>query len=355
MEMKLAESDDTRCNGQRKRIPIFFSFDDRYVNPAAVAFFSLLNRAHEGVHYEMFVLHHDITAEHQDLLRRIVNERGNGTLTFVDTGGFLSAEWSGGNWGGSQFGARFTANTVIRCFAARFFPQYDKIVYSDVDVVFADDVSELIDFDLGDAYFAGVRSVVAKFWREELSHLKPEHYEILKDRYVGAGIWVVDLAKIRRDRIEDRMMEIVRDDTIVKKWPDQDVMNIACAEHVKFLPLNYVALPFLPRLMAQPGFVSHYTRDELYDSLLRPKILHYAADKPWSTRMDWDCDWWNIADYLKLDCSRERREVMMLPEVAAEIKTLKRQKRRWRFLMILASLTAAVSLVCLIAFVVGRS
>lgn len=50
------------------RIPIFFTFDNNFVNPAAVAFFSLLNRAKEGVWYEMYVLHHDITSANRKLL-----------------------------------------------------------------------------------------------------------------------------------------------------------------------------------------------------------------------------------------------------------------------------------------------
>ena len=55
-----------------KIIPIFFTFNNDYVVPAAVAFYSLLNKAKEGVFYEMYVLHSDITPENQDLLQSIV-------------------------------------------------------------------------------------------------------------------------------------------------------------------------------------------------------------------------------------------------------------------------------------------
>ena len=324
-------------------IPIFFAFDDGYVNQAAVAFFSLLRHAAPGVSYEMHVLHHGIPEKSQDLLRSVCARCGTATLSFVDTGDFLRDEWTRGNWEGNQAGVRFTADAVMRCFAARFFPQYDRIVYSDVDVVFADDVSELWDTDLSGVYMAGVRSWSLKFLPESLSHLKPEHYEMLKDKYVSGGIWVMNLAKIREDRLEDRMLEIVRDDTIVKRWNDQDVMNIACAGKVRFLPLNYIALPFLDEAMRTPGFDSPYTRDELYDSLIRPKILHYAGTKPWQTRTNWDCEWWNIADYLGLDVKRPVADGAAT-SCGLELRREKRRRRLWRALALAALALLAIAL-----------
>lgn len=321
-----------------RRIPIFFTFDDGYTVPAAVAFFSLLNRASADVAYDMYVLHHDISEEHQALLGSVVGRFASATLTFRDTAGFLKDEWTRGNWDGNQNGDRFSSDAVVRCFAARFFPEYEKIVYSDVDVVFVDDVSELWDVDLDDAYMAGVRNVFLKSLPAMLSHLKPEHHRLLDDIYIDGGLWVMNLGKIREDRLEDRMLEIVRDDSIVKRWNDMDVMNIACAGKVAFLSLNYIARPHLAEAARQPGFVSHFTRDEIYDAILRPKILHYAGTKPWRTKMNWDSAWWDIADYLNLDARRPQTAVVPDPAVPA----LKRAKRRYRALTLVLSVLLCV-------------
>ena len=323
------------------RVPIFFTFDDNYVIPAAVAFFSLVNRAREGTFYEMHVLHHDISPEHQGLLSEIAAKRGNASLTFVDTGDFLKDEWRSGSWEGHQTRSQFTSDAVVRCFGARFLPQYDRIVYSDVDVVFADDIAELMDVDLTDAYCAGVEGFL-RHDRTNMSHLKPEHYEMLKDCYLAGGIWVMNLKKIREDRLEDRMLAIIRDDTIVKRWNDQDVMNIACAGQVRRLPLNYIGYAYLRDYLDRPGLDSPYTRDELYDSIIRPKILHYAAQKPWKAKTEWDKAWWDIADYLRLDVARPPA----LPDdVTRKIAILQCRRRRWRA----AALALAAALVAAIA------
>jgi len=327
------------------RIPIFFTFDEGYVNQAAVAFYSLLAHARSGVAYDMFVLHHDITEKSQKLLLSVCARWLESKLSFVDTGDFMLEEWRKGNWEDNQNHNRFTSDAVVRCFCAKFFPQYDKIIYSDVDVVFADDISELWNLELEDAYLAGVRGVNIKYHPMALSHLKPEHYEMLKDKYISGGIWVLNLAKIREDRLEERMLEIVRDDTIIKRWNDQDVMNIACAGKVKFLPLNYISLPFLDEIMRMPNFDSYYSRDELYDSVIRPKILHYAGTKPWQVQMNWDYDWWNIVDYLGLDVKRP----VPLAAEDSSVHALKRAKRRYRALFIgtLVALVVVIAVFCL--------
>lgn len=326
----------TRLNRKdMNHIPIFFTFNDSYTVPAAVAFWSLLNKAKRGVFYEMYVLHSDITPDNQRLLLNVINRFKNGRLSFINTDGFLQKEWAGGNWEGHNARQQFTADTLTRCFAARFLPQYDKIIYSDVDVVFTEDISELIDVNLEDKYMAGVRNVFMKWEKNELSHLKPEHYALLKDSYIAGGIWVLNLQKIREDKLEDKMMSVVRDDTIVKRWNDQDIVNIACGGKVKFLPLNYISYPYLRHRMQTQGFVSHYTRDELYDSLINPKIIHYAGLKPWNNRCGRSEEWWNIYDYLRLPHTHIFKE----PEALAPLRKVKKYKK---ICTILASLLIAL-------------
>ena len=283
-----------------KKIPIFFTFDDAYAVPAAVAFYSLLNKAKDGVFYEMHVLHSDVTQESQAMLRAVVSRFQNASLTFRNTDGFLRQEWEKGNFAGHQRRSQFTLDAVMRCFAARFFPQYDKIIYSDVDIVVQDDISGLFDVDLTDKYVASFLHPFIKSNAQELSHLPSAYYEKLKDTYFGGGIWVMNLEKIRQDDLEGKMLEIIKDDSIRKRWPDQDIMNIACENKVAYIPLNYVAFPYLLDYLQKPDFVSHYSRDELFDSIINPKILHFAAFKPWNTEGPYWEEWWAIFRYLNL-------------------------------------------------------
>lgn len=286
---------------QMKKIPIFFTFNDDYAVPAAVAFYSLLHRAKPDVSYEMYVLHGDITSDHQGMLEGVVKRFAGHALHFIDTSGFLQDEWANSSfYKGYSSRVQFTADTLARCFGARFFPQYDKIIYSDVDVVFADDISDLWEVDLTDKYIAGVKGATRAEGSNRLDHLKPEHRAMLRDTYLAGGIWVMNLALIRRDNLEQTMMDIVRDDTIYKRWLDQDIINIACRNKVAFLPLNYIAYPTMLDYLVDGVAFTNYTQEELWDSILSPKIIHYAQVKPWRSPVRYADVWWDIFYYLGL-------------------------------------------------------
>lgn len=324
-----------------KSIPIFFSFDNNYVEPAAVAFFSLLNKAKKDVFYDMYVLHSDITEERRNLLLNVVNKKGNAKLSFINTNNFLSEFWKKESFNFKEGNSNFTVDTIIRCFGARFFPQYDKIIYSDVDIVVVDDISGIYDIDLNGKYIAGVKNAFSRYSKRELDHLKPEHYEMLHDKYIAGGIWVMNLKKIREDNLEKRMIEVIKDETIVKRWNDQDVINISCEGKVGFIPLNYISYPYLLDILRDPKFESDYTRDELYDSIINPKIIHYAASKPWNSNVYHSLVWWTIFDYLNL------KKTGIFKELVTE-NTTSREKLKTKKYRKLFKITLVFSLILLI-------
>ena len=287
----------------KNEIPIFFTFDNNYVIPAAVAFDSLLKRAKYGIFYKMYVLHSDITEESQALLTKIVDNNVNGILDFISTKGFLQDEWDKGNFQGHNKNNKkqFTSDAIIRCFAAKFFPQYQKIIYSDVDVVFMDDVSELMNVNLENKYIAAVKNAFIKYSSNELSHLSIENYEKFKDTYFAGGIWVLNLDKIRKDNLELKMIEIIKNDEIIKRWNDQDIMNLSCDNKVEYLSLRYISYPYIQEFLAKKDFVSHFSREELEESYINPKILHFAYEKPWNSNAKLSNVWWEIFNQLKLE------------------------------------------------------
>ena len=312
------------------KIPIFFSFDNNYVEPAAVAFYSLLDKAKTDVFFEMYVLYSDITQEKQQLLIDIVNKKGNAKITFINTTNIFKNMWENGSFNCNYASSVFTSETITRCFAARFFPQYEKIIYSDVDIIFTDDISDLYDVDIQDKYIAGVKNPFTRYSEHELSHLKPEHYKMLHDKYIAGGIWVMNLKKIREGNLEEKMLNIVKDTSIEKRFPDQDIVNIACEGNVGFIPLNYISYPYMIDLLEKPEFESDYTREELYDSIINPKIIHFAASKPWNNNPKYSNLWWTYFNYLNLEKTKIFKDHI-------ERDTLRYRKYKKLFLLFLTT------------------
>ena len=307
------------------KIPIYFTFDNKYVVPAAVAFYSLLSHTKEDVCYDLYVLHEDITQENEQLLQEIVTRFSGACLTFVNTEGFLKEEWEKGNFEGHQKRGQFTRDTVMRCFGSKFLPQYDKIIYSDVDVIFVDDVSELYNVNLDGKYVAAVKDALMAYEANELSHLPTNYYEKLKDTYFGGGIFVLNADLIRHDNLEKEMIRIIMDNSIPKRWLDQDILNIACKNKVEYLSLSYVSLPYLIDWLKNPNFSSHYSKEELWNSILKPKIIHFAGVKPWRDNTSYSGLWWSYWHYLNLP-----RTSIFNPLESAEHKKECRYKKKIR-------------------------
>ena len=316
-------------------IPIFFTFNNDYVEPAAVCFYSLLKSRKINNEYRLYVLHHDISESKQQLLLDIVNKFDNANLEFINTGDFFDNFFSDKKNNFRKENNSFTSDTLVRCFGARFFPQYDRIIYSDVDIIVVDDISELHSFDVDDKYILGVKNPFTKYDPYELSHLKKEHYNLLKDKYLAGGIWLMNLKKIRDDKIEDYMIDIINDKTIIKRWNDQDVMNIACNGKVGFIPLRYISYPDMLTFLQDEKFVSEYSRDELYDSLISPKIIHFANKKPWKTNTNYSTLWWTYFLFLNLNKTHIFAENNEKSKIARLEKKCKKYKCLYKsFLMI---------------------
>ncbi len=262
--------------------PIFFSFDESYVTPAAVTFESLLSNAKTGVFYELYVLHEGVSAGSQQRLMALVGRHGNGRLTFISVAGVL--ESAGIVFDNRSFclghdQSAFTKETLLRCLPMLVpeFNQYDRILYSDVDICVVDDISDIFSTELDGLYLAGCR--IPAFLAEQTAHFPSE----LRERYVAGGIWLMNLRQLRLDGMGERILGLMRNPPFRLIWNDQDVMNLACAGKVAFLSYRYCSIPLWRSVLEDVDYIdARYPNDELREAMFRPKIVHYASTKPWS-------------------------------------------------------------------------
>jgi lipopolysaccharide biosynthesis glycosyltransferase len=261
--------------------PVFFSFDEAYVTPAAVTFESLLSSARPGASYELYVLHEGISIDSQQRLTALVGRHGNGRLTFISVAGVL--ESAGIVFDNRSFclghdQSAFTKETLLRCLPALVpeFNQYDRILYSDVDICVVDDISDIFSTDLDGLYMAGCR--IPAFLADQTSHFPSE----LRERYVAGGIWLMNLRQLRLDGMGEKILGLMRNPPFRLIWNDQDVMNLACAGKVAFLSYRYCSIPMWRSVLEKVDYVdARYPDDELREAMFRPKIVHYASSKPW--------------------------------------------------------------------------
>ena len=272
-----------------KAIPIFFSFDNNYVKQGAVAINSLLSNAKLECLYYIYIVHTNINKTNQEKLELIVKKSSKSKIYFINVGNYFNFSFKNKFFSHGDCNAKFTIETIYRCLPVMIkeFDQYDRIIYSDADIVVVDDISDLYNIDLKNKYLAGVKTPA--FLNYQISHLADR----FKKHYFGGGLWVMNLKKMRKDKLHEKILDIINNPPTKLLWPDQDIMNIACDGQVTYLSYQYVSIPYWINKMKELDYKDeYYPNNELYRAMYSPKIIHYAALKPWNDENSFRADLW---------------------------------------------------------------
>lgn len=267
----------------KKELPIMFCFDKNYVIQASVAFYSLMENANKKYNYKFYVLHSDINEIQQEKLQETVKKFENCKIEFVNMNHRLEKEWKK-----SYRGDHFSKEVMYKLLVASLFPQYDKIIISDVDVVFLGDISESyfeLDAIKDDVYLAGIKPIgkVKSYLENYKNQWSIEEIKKLGD--ICGGYLVMNLKKIREDNIEEKFIKSINKNAHRLNQMEQDILNLVCHGKIKHLHLKYVACSYMwdyYKTKEDMESDENYSYKEINEAMSAPVQLHYATSiKPW--------------------------------------------------------------------------
>ena len=260
-------------------IPIAFCFDDNLEMPAGICLTSLLVNAKADTFYDIFILHSDKCTFPDGRLNELPSRYGNCKITFRSVG--------------RQFENAFeirgiTFAAYYRLLIPELIPEYDKIIYSDVDVIFRNDLTHIYKTtDLTGCYMAGVVSVSAS---AEAGYTKyVESHGLQPLAYIYSGNLIINSHQLREDKIVPKFIEEAIHSRYIHQ--DMDIINIVCKGKIKRLPpvfcLSVVVSKYAVYRMENPC----YTEQELVEAL-NEGIIHYNGAKPWRQYCPHFDIWW---------------------------------------------------------------
>ena len=180
-----------------KEIPIFFSTDDNYIPYLDVAVASLIANASRDYQYRIIVLNTGLCAENIAKVKR--NERAGFVIDFVDISQRIERIKAH-----FKNVYHFSVVTYYRLFIASLFPQYDKIMYLDCDLVVHGDIAKLYHTDLGD----NILGAAPEQFVQNTAEFR-DYAEIAlgldPDGYVNAGVLLINLKAFRENDIEGQL------------------------------------------------------------------------------------------------------------------------------------------------------
>lgn len=171
-----------------------------------------------------------------------------------------------------------TPTSLIKFELANIFENFDKIIYLDGDIIVRKDLTELQTLNLGDSYCAAVQDMDSGVQFKGSERLGLPYY-------FNSGVMVLNLKKIRFERLSYRMFQIKKERKDLY-YMDQDVLNVAFGGKIILLPLrfNYINESFVGGKYSiqeiNDFFQSNY--NDIQDISSDSCILHMAGQlKPW--------------------------------------------------------------------------
>ena len=258
-----------------KEIPIFFSTDDNYLPFLDVAIRSLIQNASKEYTYRIIVLN---TGLQEDGVRTVMqNQTAWCRIDFID----ISAELESIR---SRFKNvyHFSIVTYYRLFIASLFPQYDKVIYLDCDLVVLGDISELYHTELGDNILGAAPEMFVQS-TPAFRQYAATALGVDPDGYVNAGVLLMNLAEYRKCRIEDQFIALITEYDFDLLDPDQAYLNYLCLGKIHVLPNGWNKEPMPIPCQGKKNIVHYalYKKPWQYDDVMDGEYFwQYAKLSP---------------------------------------------------------------------------
>lgn len=243
-----------------REIPIFFTIDDSYAPFLAVALASAVTHSDPARQYRAIILHQGLSSENSRKLKALEKPWFSIELTPMQKN-FEALDDRMSNRLRCDY---FTLTIYFRLFIPAMFPQYDKGIYIDSDVVLQTDIARLFDTDLGenligacsDLSIADIPELVA--YTQQAVGMKP-------GEYINSGVLLMNLRALRQGHFEEHFLHLLSTYHFDSIAPDQDYLNAICNGRILYLDNRWDAMP-------------NDKQPELPD----PMLIHYNLfSKPW--------------------------------------------------------------------------
>lgn len=253
-------------------MPVVFISSNAWAVAAAVTLQSILDHYKGEDPLKIYIFSADMTKENADRFISYSSENISVEVVEVDDSMF------------EQFrveGYYVPPISFVKARLAELLPQYDRIIYLDIDLIIKKDISPLMTVDIDDYYLAGIADMTAMVtlqWHKRLKRM----------RYVNAGVLVLNAKKMREENSYQKCIDAKIAHPEYQCY-EQDTFNDVFDDEVKFLPLewnvmtyNLILSPYTQYSMNQINSfygTEYKTFQELEDNAA---IIHLTNEyKPW--------------------------------------------------------------------------
>ncbi len=275
-------------------VAISAASSNEYAGVLSVWLQSIKNHSSPNYNYDIVILEDDISDDNKEILKSFFETKPNLSLRFFNP----SILYEGLNMKVTYKYVNKVSFYRVGC--PIYFKRYDRLITTDLDLIFNEDPAKLYYLDMHNSL---ILSVLEPIWSRWVNcHVKKNGILVtdygrnrlnLKDlhRYYNTGVALLDINRINLLKLAETCLEKMKSDTPYI-FLDQDILNEVYRDYFGVLPYkwNYAVIENIYIETADSFF-----RD--YCSVNEPCIIHFLSEnKPWkSTKGRLAFKWWNLA------------------------------------------------------------
>ena len=260
-----------------REIPIFFTIDDSYAPFLAVALNSAIKNSDLQRDYKAIVLYQDLGADNISRLQSLQTENFKIELMPIRA----NMEALDDRMSNRLRCDYFTLTIYFRLFIPSMFPQYDKGIYIDSDVVLTDDIAKLFDIDIGENYIGACNDLSIADIPPLVAYTE-KAVGVNAKEYINSGVLLMNLKKMRDDDLEGHFLSLLNKYHFDSIAPDQDYLNAMCNGKIYYLEEKWDTMPNDAKPMLTETSLIHYnlfSKPWCYDGIqYEEQFWNYAQD-----------------------------------------------------------------------------
>lgn len=240
-------------------IPIFFSVNDASSPFVATAITSIKDNASKDLAYHIHILTDGISERNRRKISRLAAEGFR--IEFYPLSERLSALE-----GMQKLGPDAIASLsgYFRFFIPELFPQWDKAICLDTDLVVCGDISRLYRERMGGKLLGAVVDGSIQRVGPFVRYIE-EYVGVDSHNYVNAGVLLLNCKRLREVDLSGRFLEWMGRYGLDAVAPDQDYLNALCRYGIHYLDPDWNAMP-----------------SECMQDMDEPQIIHFnLSSRPW--------------------------------------------------------------------------
>lgn len=274
-------------------ITLVVSSSNYFVPYLSVLLISLYKNSTDIYNYDIIIFENDITEINKQTLRKIV-EKENISLRFYNPSIFFNNIEIG------KIEKLRNINSLYRILVPELMKSYDKVIFTDSDLIFNNDLININKISLDDKILG---CVVEPIWELFINNKNKTIIEYSKNilklkniyKYYNTGVIIFDIEKCIQNNFTQNILAMITPENFKFEWQEQCIITSLYNDKIAKIPFSWNYEVFDDDFIKN---LSHETKKYILTE--EKNIIHFVGkEKPWLNKNHTKYHelWWDYAKH----------------------------------------------------------